>query len=268
MQPRPRGHAGSSPHTRGAPEREGGPPAQKRIIPAYAGSTVAVLEIVAGERDHPRIRGEHNTGIDRSVKMLGSSPHTRGALARRRPAGRSGRIIPAYAGSTFDVPSSGGRARDHPRIRGEHRVCRVDGCARYGSSPHTRGARRLRSPASRSCRIIPAYAGSTRPTSPPRYRRKDHPRIRGEHHHVEVPPQNRVRIIPAYAGSTHVTGMRLNLDGDHPRIRGEHRIMCIPILWTSGSSPHTRGAQDHVHPHPVDVGIIPAYAGSTRHAVL
>ena len=51
---------------------------------------------------------------------------------------------------------------------------------------------------------------------------------------------------------------------DHPRMRGEHiDRMCIFPL-TEGSSPHARGA------HPIDlrtilqVGIIPACAGSTR----
>ena len=94
---------GSSPHTRGAL------PAQ-RPCPSATG-------------DHPRIRGEH-----RSAR-----------LARLRQGG----IIPAYAGSTshgsahgFDSTGSSPHTRgaplssapnrpawrDHPRIRGEHRV--------------------------------------------------------------------------------------------------------------------------------------------------
>ena len=71
--------------------------------------------------------------------------------------------------------------KDHPRIRGEHRVASIRGWRRGGSSPHTRGARpavRCYSPASR---IIPAYAGSTQDPTEPSQENMDHPRIRGEH---------------------------------------------------------------------------------------
>ena len=68
------------------------------------------------------------------------------------------------------------------------------------------------------------------------------PRIRGEHY---------LLVQPAPEAA------------DHPRIRGEHRIMCIPVLWTSGSSPHTRGARLPGAGVGRECGIIPAYAGST-----
>ncbi len=137
---------GSSPHTRGAPGR-------------WQTSTSL-------RRDHPRIRGEHENVIrvERCVvgiipayagstaspsgglqRVTGSSPHTRGALCRclktrchcwdhpRIRGEHMGpidfawfyfRIIPAYAGSTVFFPSS-------EEMSG-------------GSSPHTRGAPRLR----------------------------------------------------------------------------------------------------------------------------
>ena len=133
---------GSSPHTRGA--------------------RVSKFSRVHCDWDHPRIRGEHLvvhshdaalTGIipayagstaEKSyfgIAQLGSSPHTRGALA---------------VGSCNTCP-----ARDHPRIRGEHQpqisfvplLARIIpayagstnlwNCllvVREGSSPHTRGA--------------------------------------------------------------------------------------------------------------------------------
>ena len=112
---------------------------------------------------------------------------------------------------------------DHPRIRGEHQyelTTRVNelgiipayaGSTRFtckgrtkraGSSPHTRGAR-------------PATTG--RPQ-----RRRDHPRIRGEHEDVAHNLVLVHGIIPAYAGSTDTTIVEDN--------------------HTMGSSPHTRGA--------------------------
>ena len=134
-------------------------------------------------------------------------------------------VVPAYAGST---------ARSAASL-----------AARAGSSPHTRGALPRRPLTAR----LP----------------QDHPRIRGEHLVVGDGALLREGIIPAYAGSTvirvltselatgsspHTRGARSTwaataaTRGDHPRIRGEH----------GGALGDTKG----------DVGIIPAYAGSTR----
>ena len=114
--------AGSSPHTRGAlvrvagnqvhvqdhPRIRGEHPREslrqnrrKRIIPAYAGSTT-------------KCRAEYSG-------HLGSSPHTRGAPHSRASPSRT--------------------TRDHPRIRGEHRIPGLRQAELHG--------------------IIPAYAGST-----------------------------------------------------------------------------------------------------------
>ena len=155
-------------------------------------------------RDHPRIRGEHQSRIPGPVRIVGSSPHTRGA--RRRPLGppAPGRIIPAYAGSTPSRRRDHGPGPDHPRIRGEHpgRSSKADIVA--GSSPHTRGARH---------QAREGFRGVERPG-----------------------------IIPAYAGSTFGNASVPTQWGDHPRIRGEHPGGLFHVLWRRGSSPHTRGA--------------------------
>ena len=52
--------------------------------------------------------------------MVGSSPHTRGALHIGPPALAGVRIIPAYAGSTASDAQMEAFSADHPRIRGEH----------------------------------------------------------------------------------------------------------------------------------------------------
>ena len=192
------------------------------IIPAYAGSTRSGLGACRTPSDHPRIRGEHLSGLYTGDGQFGSSPHTRGA--RNRPAGstRPARIIPAYAGSTRFWCRRRPRDWDHPRIRGEHHRRPTPSCRTRGSSPHTRGALALFACANDCNGIIPAYAGST--TSAPRYARPraDHPRIRGEHAArrsiLRISPGSSphtrgaqiiscsrfvpARIIPAYAGST------------------------------------------------------------------
>ena len=153
---------GSSPHTRGAhplprPARLG-----RGIIPAYAGSTPTRWRKPASGADHPRIRGEHADASDGNAGQSGSSPHTRGARTRNRCGRISRRIIPAYAGSTIKGLWDGIKSGDHPRIRGEHKKHGKGVKMPLGSSPHTRGARRPMVPRQSACRIIPAYAGSTR----------------------------------------------------------------------------------------------------------
>ena len=217
--------AGSSPHTRGAPfpgfrERQAG-----RIIPAYAGSTPDRHQPEHWQRDHPRIRGEHGPMSSLVGQRLGSSPHTRGALAGGVKAVAESGIIPAYAGSTSGPAWPTWRSRDHPRIRGEHRRRRVRHAEHAGSSPHTRGALVDEKDLDGIDGIIPAYAGSTIPISCAMSFRRDHPRIRGEHRarHLSSPnvrgssPHTRgapdcptpvwtsTGIIPAYAGSTSVS---------------------------------------------------------------
>ena len=114
----------------------------------------------------------------------------------------------------------------------------------WGSSPHTRGARR---------RLSGRRRGPV-----------DHPRIRGEHlpdlPHLRPEPW----IIPAYAGSTTRGLRRAGMRTDHPRIRGEHVFLSSSGSLSPGSSPHTRGAQGHARLPARLARIIPAYAGSTR----
>ena len=213
---------GSSPHTRGAPLLTRRSWSVGRIIPAYAGSTCPMSPTRRLSGDHPRIRGEHLGGGAVMRIEGGSSPHTRGAPPGYQAIAVVFRIIPAYAGSTCTSTRRFPALTDHPRIRGEHPPRRFAGRRRRGSSPHTRGARGdgLRGIAEHG--IIPAYAGSTRPSIPSPPTRRDHPRIRGEHFQfgggvvvaggssphtrgARAPtghPPAPGRIIPAYAGST------------------------------------------------------------------
>ena len=113
---------GSSPHVRGArrPRQPGIRP--NGIIPACAGSTQVRLRRRPWTEDHPRMCGEHRSGFNALFFLTGSSPHVRGARKdsplRRCHSG----IIPACAGSTLTLAVSRSRARDHPRMCGEHRV--------------------------------------------------------------------------------------------------------------------------------------------------
>ena len=70
-------------------------------------------------------------------------------------------------------------------------------------------------------------------------------------------------IIPACAGSTTSSRRRGRPTRDHPRMRGEHHSPVWWFLRRSGSSPHARGARVERVVLRVEVGIIPACAGST-----
>ena len=262
LSPSPLG-SGSSPHTRGALRRDEHHEVVRRIIPAYAGSTSRTPPAQDRCWDHPRIRGEHRGGASGTDDIPGSSPHTRGAQGRPKGQGRSGRIIPAYAGST---PPHGPRRRelwDHPRIRGEHGSTPSTPDESMGSSPHTRGALADCGNDAMQERIIPAYAGST-PMSAPASRSRDgsSPHTRGAPV-AELPNLAQNRIIPAYAGSTRTFCAGGRRARDHPRIRGEHLSQPAADLTSIGSSPHTRGALHPTRRENFHSGIIPAYAGST-----
>ena len=75
-------------------------------------------------------------------------------------------------------------------------------------------------------------------------------------------------IIPAYAGSTSTHFFLFWSYSDHPRIRGEHFPHVHTVSLDMGSSPHTRGALDDFVGLVCQLGIIPAYAGSTFSSVV
>ena len=186
--------------------------------------------------------GEHMIQQYVDIVVAGSSPHVRGALLPGHSRCCAGGIIPACAGSTSKTGITPLYRRDHPRMCGEHGRFTIVSGKISGSSPHVRGARGKTIKVFDSAGIIPACAGSTCAWSLPRSRRRDHPRMCGEHCCSSQAMMSasgsspHVRgalflsfsccltsgIIPACAGSTY----RHRLAGldwwDHPRMCGEH----------------------------------------------
>ncbi len=72
-------------------------------------------------------------------------------------------------------------------------------------------------------------------------------------------------LIPAFAGSTAWRSAALQAAGAHPRVRGEHPAGICPSLRDEGSSPRSRGALRLPDVVEHRGGLIPAFAGSTRH---
>ena len=112
VHPRPRGEhslhsrpvmdvSGSSPPTRGTPDRHKRREFVQRFIPAHAGNTAGQAVQALAVSVHPRPRGEHNTDPTIVVTIDGSSPPTRGTPPRYAGGRLSHRFIPAHAGNTI-----------------------------------------------------------------------------------------------------------------------------------------------------------------------
>ena len=116
-------------------------------------------------------------------------------------------IIPAYAGNTLFGYAGSERGRDHPRVCGEHLREIGSETPQMGSSPRMRGTHLHGLSDSVHHGIIPAYAGNTNERKKPLERRKDHPRVCGEH-----------------CEHTHKRGVS---EGSSPRMRGTHTSHAI-----------------------------------------
>ena len=91
---------GSSPLTRGKPERPVRPIPQRRLIPAHAGKTEPICVLRGIGAAHPRSRGENVTRPREASVVCGSSPLTRGKRLRGLEGRLGDRLIPAHAGKT------------------------------------------------------------------------------------------------------------------------------------------------------------------------
>ena len=110
---------------------------------------------------HPRSRGENVTDAVRAFTGDGSSPLTRGK--RRVPSFQIFLVglIPAHAGKTAKSSSQILFAWAHPRSRGENNGNRNTEFDKCGSSPLTRGKRRVPGFQVFLVGLIPAHAGKT-----------------------------------------------------------------------------------------------------------
>ena len=97
---------GSSPLTRGKHAVEEGHALGGGLIPAHAGKTRDGLRDIAGDRAHPRSRGENPAASHAGRQMWGSSPLTRGKLVRGGAGLPACGLIPAHAGKTSSPTSA------------------------------------------------------------------------------------------------------------------------------------------------------------------
>ncbi len=256
------------------------------LIPAHAGKTWYRHRDRLDQQAHPRSRGENKKSSGPMKNTSGSSPLTRGKLVAVDGDVAGVGLIPAHAGKTelADMYYSGQPA--HPRSRGENWTTVMFAQAMSGSSPLTRGKRRLIRTGIRQRRLIPAHAGKTMRRCVACVEYQAHPRSRGENAHRSPPlPEssgsspltrgkrwartcqgNERRLIPAHAGKTRGWIVRGCPPGAHPRSRGENTRSRAPASRWAGSSPLTRGKLYEQHATGVRRRLIPAHAGKTGHS--
>ena len=92
------------------------------------------------------------------------------------------------------------RARDHPRVCGEHKLTGESEYRAAGSSPRVRGTQIATREHNLFVGIIPACAGNTADERYEMWQYRDHPRVCGEH-------PGRIRADTEHTGSS-------------PRVRG------------------------------------------------
>ena len=168
-----------------------------------------------------------------SLRIPGSSPHTRGLPSPSVNVTDRPGIIPAHAGFTPWRRASCAAGSDHPRTRGVYVHSKL-------KVAHTRGLRPNPQSSSLAGRIIPAHAGFTLGCVCGCLEWADHPRTRGVYRNQadllhrpsgSSPHTRGLRsrswlvtsgngIIPAHAGFTSRTYPVSPDTRDHPRTRG------------------------------------------------
>ena len=134
---------------------------QAGITPACAGTTKLHLYTGSGSWDHPRLCGDHTTGMNPCGQSSGSPPPVRGPPAGALCEIAFTRITPACAGTTDQWVNFLLQLQDHPRLCGDH-LGRVF-CDKFnlGSPPPVRGPLNAWRFSGICKRITPACAGTT-----------------------------------------------------------------------------------------------------------
>ncbi len=210
--------------------------------PACAGTTSSMSGSSGSTWDHPRVRGDHREAVAIAAAEQGPPPRARGPLPHRR-TGRAGLgTTPACAGTTSCRSTRASGTRDHPRVRGDHDVVRVDTTDDQGPPPRARGPLSVLVEQVQHLGTTPACAGTTSAARQAVRFKGDHPRVRGDHGRSPIPcsgcvgPPPRARgphpkpirssarsgTTPACAGTTMPGAWRRRRCRDHPRVRGDH----------------------------------------------
>ena len=252
---------GSSPRMRGTLTSWYSEDRRGRLIPTYAGNTRTPRSMPGVTSAHPHVCGEHHIYPSQVVTGQGSSPRMRGTPHLGRNPARRSRLIPTYAGNTLFYIFPPYSEEAHPHVCGEHSSATITSPLIFGSSPRMRGTRRGRCGRGVLLRLIPTYAGNTRPGKPCPSPKTAHPHVCGEHERSDRSPNQyggssprmrgtrpyilytrlKFRLIPTYAGNTRREVVPMPRSAAHPHVCGEHYSEAGEAAPHLGSSPRMRG---------------------------
>ncbi|ADI66569.1 hypothetical protein HMPREF0573_10250 [Mobiluncus curtisii ATCC 43063] len=111
------------------------------LIPASAGTTLAMSNATWASGAHPRECGDHSSCSWLPPAAIGSSPRVRGPLGFPVFVVGVGGLIPASAGTTRLPRRALALTWAHPRECGDHDKRLSKRFQRTGSSPRVRGPR-------------------------------------------------------------------------------------------------------------------------------
>ena len=166
------------------------------------------------------MRGEHIRAFVASIPGLGSSPRARGTRTVFDDILPTPGIIPACAGNTVPTPGRVILTRDHPRVRGEHWHKRDGRRTLLGSSPRARGTPVHRVVEFGKTGIIPACAGNTICEVQMVSKKRDHPRVCGEHTMSRYPISHVTGSSPRVRGTLENYITNSGMDGIIPACAG------------------------------------------------
>ena len=146
------------------------------ITPAHAGKTRCTATADKLCRDHPRLRRNDILPLFLSTSNIGSPPLTRERHSSASSGSIFSRITPAYAGTTDIMSFLGSAAGDHPRLRGNDALSRIENKRTLGSPPLARERPLRFLDRVGIYRITPADAGKTYARTPTIRVGWDHPR--------------------------------------------------------------------------------------------
>ena len=232
----------SSPRERGKLNGPLDAPADRRLIPAWAGKTDNRGGRLSGFQAHPRAGGENRAILWAASLLAGSSARGRGKPSNPLGSLTPGRLIPARAGKTTFRPAHAPREPAHPRAGGETGSFPV---ATDASSAHPR-----------------AGGENAASSTPIGTLRGSSPRGRGKLDRLGRHALH-LGLIPAWAGKTPRVGKGRGGPGAHPRVGGENVVHHRRLTRARGSSPHGRGKLTAGCVGDRRSGLIPARAGKT-----
>ncbi len=192
--------------------------------------------------DHPRVRGDHRGAGIALDPAVGPPPRARGPPPPARWGRARSGTTPACAGTTHRPARQRRKARDHPRVRGDHVEERALLTRHPGPPPRARGPQAVTGCPAPGPGTTPACAGTTILLGVRIAEREDHPRVRGDHSASVLVsllkqgppprargPHSRSRHLhrgrgttPACAGTTSSWRAASSRPWDHPRVRGDH----------------------------------------------